>query len=84
MDEIKILVEIPNKDNLNPTFKIEPSKCRVYNLYEMSPKGDVISLHWMPNETLKEKYSLVDGIYSVPLLDLIKASKLSDFEYLYK
>jgi len=84
LDEIKILVEISTKDNLMPTFKIEPSKCRVYNLYEMSPRGDVISLHFMSNKTLKEKYSLVDGIYSVPLLDLIKVRKIADFEYLYK
>jgi hypothetical protein len=84
MDEIKILVEIPTKDDLMPIFEIIPSECGVYNLYEMSPKGDVVSLHWMPNETLKEKYSLVNGAYSVPLLDLIKARKLSHFEHLYK
>ncbi|MBT4681127.1 MAG: hypothetical protein HOB74_03590 [Candidatus Pacebacteria bacterium] len=77
MDEIKILVEMPTKDNLMPTFKIEPRDCETYQLYEMSLKGDVISLHWMTNETLKEKYSLVDGTYSVPLLDLIKSRKLS-------
>jgi hypothetical protein len=84
MDEIKILVEISTKDNLMPTFKIEPSDCETYHLYEISPKGDIISFHIMSSEVLKEKYSLVDGIYSVPLLDLIMASKLSDFKYLYK
>ncbi len=75
MDEIKILVEISTKDNLMPTFEIKPSDCKVYNLYEVNLKGDIISLHWMSNETLKEKYSLVDGLYLVPLLDLIKARK---------
>lgn len=76
MDEIKILVEISTKDNLMPTFEIKPSDCKVYNLYEVNLKGDIISLHWMSNETLKEKYSLADGMYLVPLLDLIKARKL--------
>jgi len=84
MDGIKILVEISTKDNLMPTFKIKPSDGVTFHLYEVSPKGDIISLHWMRNETLKEKYSLVDGAYSVPLLDLIKARKLSHFEHLYK
>jgi hypothetical protein len=58
MDGIKILVEISTKDNLMPTFKIEPSDCELYHLYEVSLKGDIISLHWMINETLKEKYLL--------------------------
>jgi hypothetical protein len=84
MEGVDILVEISTKDNLMPTFKIEPSDCEIYHLYEVSLKGDIISLHWMPNETLKEKYSLVNGAYSVPLLDLIKARKLSHFEHLYK
>lgn len=84
MDEIKILVEISTKDNLMPTFKIDPSDGVVYHLYEVSLKGAIISLHWMTNEALKEKYSLVDGVYSVPLLDLIKISKVSDMKYLYK
>ena len=75
VDGIKILVEISTKDNLMPTFKIKPSDGVTFHLYEVSPKGDIISLHWMRNETLKEKYSLVDGAYSVPLLDLIKSKK---------
>jgi hypothetical protein len=77
MDRIKILVEVSTKDNLMPIFEIEPSDGVVFHLYEVSLKGDIISLHWMRNETLKEKYSLVDGTYSVPLLDLIKSRKLS-------
>lgn len=84
MDEIKILVEIPTKDNPMPTFKIEPSEGVVYKLYEMSPNGDVISLHSLMNKTLKEGYSLIDGMYSVPLLDLVKTSKINSLKRLNK
>jgi len=84
MEGVKTLVEISTKDNLMPTFKIEPSDCETYRLYEVSLKGDIISLHSITNEELKDKYQLVDGAYSVPLLDLVTSEKKSNFKYLYK
>ena len=75
MDKMKILVEMSTKENPMPTFEIEPDACGWYHLYEVNLKGDILSVHWITDKTLKEKYSLVNGAYSVPLLDLIKSSK---------
>lgn len=75
-----IAIEVSDKGNPMPTFRIKPENCEGYYIFEINKKGKIITRYFLTEEELKEKYSLIDGEYLVPSLDFVRAEKIDSIE----